>query len=370
MKFCVVLLLMTRGAHSDSNEAGDISFGAKGSHIPEYKSVEELFQEGSLIARALLFKKVPGNIETTFFTDLLNKKDANIGNFIGFSEYDTELKFLTQQKDGEGTYKNVERHGQRSRSSTLLVSGLEIPLFNPIGVLYDANKSTIRAYMLTDSHTSFQYDHDGFYTVTKDKAKFEPIISRNLFIEKYREFRKWRDSLTEDEAIQKHVLWKHNEVIGNFFPNSLVGIVADAKTDGKKLKLLALHQYLKTQKNLDLPMIIMDKGKIELWIPNLQEIDLLANGIPELLNSNSCLPTLKKQPMQIQNNIYQAFLKALGYQLSKSLRNKLDKDKNFTWKISKGDLVKIDTRDDHDKLENVQSLSMFSLGKKIAKGKP
>ena len=48
----------------------------------------------------------------------------------------------------------------------------------------------------------------------------------------------------------------------------------------------------------------------------------------------------------------------------------INKDKNFTWKISKGDLVKIDTRDDHDKLENVQSLSMFSLGKKIAKGKP
>lgn len=166
------------------------------------KDLQEMFQEGQLIARAL-------------YTDV---RFSDEGMRHDLSEIDFEVNTLNSKRLS-GVHENVERHGQRNRSATLLVPDIEMTLFQEVGFLYDADKSTTRGYMLKDAVTTSGMGHGSFYNINQDKEKFEPILSRKEFVKKYQEYRKETDG-TEKEHV------KYNEVLANFTPQSLVGLVA------------------------------------------------------------------------------------------------------------------------------------------------
>ncbi|MCC5791011.1 MAG: hypothetical protein JJT82_00160 [Legionellaceae bacterium] len=94
--------------------------------------LKEMFNEGRFVARAL-------NVSA------LKKGKPDL------TEAENEVRFLNSKKTNEGEHKNVERHGQRGRSATLLVPGVDMTLFNNVGFVYDADQSTIKAYMFYDS---------------------------------------------------------------------------------------------------------------------------------------------------------------------------------------------------------------------------
>jgi hypothetical protein len=223
--------------------------------------LEEMFQEGRFVARA-------------FQVDTLSKGKPKYG------QVEDELKYLNVKKDNEGEHQNVERHGQRGRSGTLLVPGVDMTLFDSVGFLYDADQSTIKAYMFRDSQTMSQINHSNYYNVNIDKKKFEPIISRTEFMDKYREYREklanpeLRDGAKNYELEQSFEAY--NEVLGNFFPESLVSLVGKDSSLETKGKLLFLKNLL-SERGQDLPMVLMDKGQIKVWNPSLHEIAEILN---------------------------------------------------------------------------------------------
>ncbi|WP_232505524.1 T4SS guanine nucleotide exchange effector RalF [Legionella clemsonensis] len=182
----------------------------------------------------------------------------------GFKDLEDELKYLTTTRMN-GTYKNVERNGQRGRCASLIVPGVKMELFTDIGVVYDADKSTIRAYMFHDGMTSISHGHDNFYNASKDKHKFEPFLSRQEFMEKYKEH-------CADPRFNHPRYTKYNEVNGNFFPESLIGLVGKNSNFDTKLKLYIAKYYLQNQHHLDLPMTLMVGGKVRIWKPDRSEI--------------------------------------------------------------------------------------------------
>jgi hypothetical protein len=200
------------------------------------RSITELFQEGSLVARMLYTRNQVIKNSTHPFS-------------LNVDSVSEELSYLTQEKHGEGIHQNVERHGQRNRSATLLVPGVEMSLFSDVGLLYDADKSTIRAYMYKDSGTVSQLNHDKFYNNAIDRHKFEPFLSRGDFIKSYK---KWVDNQKFDHG--------YNEVMGNFYKDGLVGIIANAPDIQSKMAILIIKEKMKREQGIDLPMVYLDNG--------------------------------------------------------------------------------------------------------------
>lgn len=77
-------------------------------------------------------------------------------------------------------------------------------------------------------------------------------------------------------------------------------------------------------------MVILNNGQIIIWTPDLRGVAKLANSIPEIVNKMR--PTLKAAPYEKQAVVYQEYLKILGYQLQKKLKD---------WKITASDLAPI-----------------------------
>ncbi len=249
------------------------------------KQIQELFQEGNLVARSLY-------VGNTTVNNSEVKSD--------FQEFENELKFLGNNRK-DGNYKNVEREGQRNRSATLLVPGVDMTLFADIGLLYDADKSTIKAYMYHDSVTTSQVNHEKFYNVNEDKAKFEPILSKKDFLNKYKDYR-----AATDNTNKEHV--KYNEVLGNFFPESMCGLVAKDNSPDNKLKLLEAKQLLSEKHGVDLPMIIMDRGKVNVWQPDLNELSGLLN-----YSKTKIEKIATKDIGESKESLLQSFIKNLGF---------------------------------------------------------
>ena len=164
--------------------------------------IQEMFREGNLIARALYSGS---NIDNT-------------NNHIGYNleEFNQELSFLHSTKPNEGIHNNVTRNGSRNRSATLLTPNVRMDLFHDIGFLYDADKSTIRGYMFHDSVTTSGGLHDEFYNINTDKSKFEPVLSKKEFLDKYQSYRENTDNTSNEHT-------QYNEVLGNFFSESITG---------------------------------------------------------------------------------------------------------------------------------------------------
>jgi len=248
------------------------------------REIQELFKEGNLVARALRLPTKKGDV------------------VYDLSEFANEWRFLNTKKSEEGLHSNVERYGQRNRSATLLVPDVDMTLFSDIGLLYNADKSTIRGYMYHDAVTaSGTTQHDNFYNINVDKDKLEPIISKKEFLGKYREYR-----TTADRSARGHV--KYNEVLGNFFPESLTGLVAQKNTPENKLKLLAAKHYFLMQNISDLPMVIMDKGKVKTWSPDLAEISKLLEYSKAKIAQEA-----SKHPDKTKEQLLTEYASSLGY---------------------------------------------------------
>lgn len=125
--------------------------------------------------------------------------------------------------------KCLKRKGQRNRSATLLIPDVRMDLFSEIGLLYDGDKSTIRAYMYHDSKTLSGTLHNNFYNLGVDKNKFQPIIAIKKFLKEYKQYKKRTDGTQYEHT-------NYNEVLCNFFPESLTDLVANSNTVVNKLK--------------------------------------------------------------------------------------------------------------------------------------
>ena len=114
------------------------------------KQLQELFEESNIIART-------GRIED-------------------------ETKYLYQYRQ-DGYYKNIEREGNRGRSATLLVPDVNISLFfTGIGLLYNANDSTIRHFMPHDFWSDNARRTEDFFNVRLDNKKFVKTHSKEKFL--------------------------------------------------------------------------------------------------------------------------------------------------------------------------------------------
>lgn len=216
------------------------------------KDLQEMFQDGQLIARAL-------------YTESDRKQKA----LFNLNFFEEELSHLHSSKK-DGTHKNVERAGQRNRSATLLVPDVRMDLFHDVGFLYDADKSTVRGYMFHDGTTlspSPDFDKE-FFNLNIDKSKLEPILSREAFIKKYKEYRERTDGTSQEHT-------SYNEVLGNFYPESLAGLVSQRDTPQNKLKLLSLKNMVYEKHGIDLPMTFLNNGKMVSWQPSLKEVEEL-----------------------------------------------------------------------------------------------
>lgn len=195
------------------------------------KELQELFKESNIIART-------GRIED-------------------------ETKYLYQyHQDGE--YKNVERAGNRGRSATLLVPDANISLFHTgIGLLYNANESTIRYFMPHDFWTDNARRTDDFFNMKIDIKKFVQTQSKEKFLETYRHFLK--DNPQKD----------YNEIIANLYPKGLIGIALQEDDLQHKVYALASKYYVSEKYNMDLPMTIVKDKQLIPWDPTITEIKKL-----------------------------------------------------------------------------------------------
>ena len=250
--------------------------------------IQEMFREGNLIARALYSGS---NIDNT-------------NNHIGYNleEFNQELSFLHSTKPNEGIHNNVTRNGSRNRSATLLTPNVRMDLFHDIGFLYDADKSTIRGYMFHDSVTTSGGLHDEFYNINTDKSKFEPVLSKKEFLDKYQSYRENTDNTSNEHT-------QYNEVLGNFFSESITGLVCHNDSIENKLKLLQLKHTLVAEKGLDLPIVMMNNGKIHTWNPTLNEISTLLDESKPLISKLETTGKSKEEYLQ-------EFAKNLGFRVN------------------------------------------------------
>jgi hypothetical protein len=174
--------------------------------------------------------------------------------------------------------------------------------------------------MFKDSRTSSQRQHDNFYNIAEDKKKFETIISREKFIEKYKECRKATDGTIYSKAA-------YNEVLGNFFIDSLTGLVARDDTLETKVMLLMLRHHMREKHEADLPMIIMKNGQIQVWEPAKNEIVDIINKLPEvvdrvLLDQKGKLKDISYEGRDFTMQVYVNAARYMGY---KVIPSKFDK---------------------------------------------
>lgn len=263
------------------------------------EKLEEMFQDGRLIARIL-------------FVDPFSNVPAKAA--------EDEYAYLYTERASDGIHQNVSRHGQRNRSASLIVPDVDMSLFGPVGFLYDADQSTIKAYMFRDAQTVSQTNDKNYYNINIDKHKFEPILSRKDFMVKYREYiQKVNNPSLRVEDDHKN--WKleealidepYNEVLGNFFPQSLVGLVGRDASRESKLGLLVLKNTL-SQRGEDLPMILLEQGQVMAWTPNLAEIANLINDSKKAL-----MFTAKKKNVKPEEQLKE-FAMHLGFTLPNNL---------------------------------------------------
>ncbi|ABE05002.1 ankyrin repeat domain-containing protein [Rickettsia bellii] len=182
------------------------------------KQLQELFEESNIIART-------GRIED-------------------------ETKYLYQYRQ-DGYYKNIEREGNRGRSATLLVPEVNISLFfTGIGLLYNANDSTIRHFMPHDFWTDNARRTEDFFNMRLDNKKFVQTHSKEKFLKTYKNFLK--DNPQKD----------YNEIIANLYPKGLIGIALQNDDLEHKLYALEAKYYVSEKYNMDLPMTIVKNKKL------------------------------------------------------------------------------------------------------------
>lgn len=251
------------------------------------QELQEMFSEGNFIARALYS---PG------------MKEAEGRVSYDMQEFHNELNFLNSKKL-DGVHGNVERDGQRNRSATMLVPGVNMDLFMDIGLVYDGDKSTIRGYMFHDSVTVSGMQHTDFYNLKDDKHKLEPIISKRDFMNKYVEY--WNKT---DDTAAEHT--KYNEILANFFPESVAGLVGKNDSPETKLKLLSAKHIMQENYGYDLPMTIMKRGKIEVFEPSFEEV-------AELLNSKyyEIQKIVQRNPQTTMEESIKSFASNIGFNL-------------------------------------------------------
>ncbi len=251
------------------------------------QELQEMFHEGNFIARAL-YSSGMQEVDGQFAYDM--------------QEFHNEDDFLVTKKV-EGVHENVERDGQRNRSATMLVPGVNMDLFMDIGLVYDGDQSTIRGYMYHDSVTVSGTQHGEFYNIKDDKSKLEPIISKRDFMDKYRDYRESTDG-TDKEHTQ------YNEVLANFFPESVAGLVGKDNSNETKLKLLAAKHIMQKEYGYDLPMTIMEKGEVKIFEPTLEEV-------AELLNSKfaEVEKVIEKNPEKTREEVISSFANNIGFDL-------------------------------------------------------
>lgn len=254
----------------------------------------DMFQEGRFVARAL-------------------QADPWFRGKAKSDQAEDEIKYLNVKKYQEGEHANVERHGQRGRSGTLIVPEVEMTLFDSVGFLYDADKSTIKAYMFKDSQTMSQALYDEYHNINIDKKKFEPILSRKKFIDEYRDYmeKAYNPELRDDKRNYENAEYyeRYNEVLGNFFPESLVGIIGKDTSLETKKKLLHLKTVL-SKHDENMPMVLMDKGQVKVWTPDLNEIANILNH-----QKGEILKYTKENPEANASELLQQYANDLGYQI-------------------------------------------------------
>lgn len=229
-----------------------------------YQELLEIFKDGRLIVRGVKLKSVHG----TGGAEL--------------NDLTKEFEFLKAERTNDGLHANIERSGNRARPATLLVPGVNMELITNVGLAFDSDESTLRAYMFHDSQTITSMNHDDFYNCNSDKHKFEPIISRQDFIRKYRDY-------LQNHSEQAAELGNYNEVIGNFYPHGLKAIVGKDQSFETCLQLLIVRHQAAVN-GYDLPMLIMDQAKILLWqAPKVDIVSILNEYKPVIIKkAGSC----------------------------------------------------------------------------------
>ncbi|MFY9589886.1 ankyrin repeat domain-containing protein [Rickettsia endosymbiont of Halotydeus destructor] len=188
-------------------------------------------------------------------------KESNIIARTG--EVSDETKYLHQYRL-DGDYKNMERDGNRGRSATLLVPDVNISLFHTgIGLLYNADESTIRHFMPHDFWTDNARRTEDFFNMKIDSKKFVQTQSKKEFIKTYKGFLK--DNPQKD----------YNEIIANLYPKGLIGIALQDDDPSHKLSALEAKYYVSEKYGMDLPMTIVKNGKLIPWNPKTTEIGKL-----------------------------------------------------------------------------------------------
>jgi hypothetical protein len=250
--------------------------------------IQEMLQEGNLIARSLYVGRLQQTPEGTVTHD--------------FAEFDKEMQFLHSERRQDGIHSNVERSGQRNRSASLIVPEVPMDLFVEVGLLYNADQSTVRGYMYHDSATTSGTNHhpEKFFNISEDKAKFQPIRSKKEFLDKYKQYR-----AETDRTAREHT--KYNEILANFFPESIAGLVAQTPSIENKILLLEAKQLLSEKYGLDLPMVIMEQGRVNTWTPNLTEVSELLNASKESIERLSVNSNRSKE------ELLQKFCSNLGF---------------------------------------------------------
>ncbi|MCC5791010.1 MAG: hypothetical protein JJT82_00155 [Legionellaceae bacterium] len=156
-----------------------------------------------------------------------------------------------------------------------------------------------------------QTNHEKFYNVDIDKRKFEPIISRQEFMEKYKDYmHKAQNAELRDDPSRNYdmaeMLGNYNEILGNFFPESLVALVGKDSSLVTIQNLLLLKNMM-AENGKDLPMTIMDHGNIHVWTPNLQDIAKILN------DSKANIARTAQHNGEPGEKLLADFAKSLGY---------------------------------------------------------
>lgn len=260
--------------------------------------------------------------------------DSLIARIVEPKEEMKQLHIVTQ----DGILGNVERRGNRSRSTTLVSPNTKMRLYSPvhtdytnIGILYDANKVLSRRYGLYDMNTSLlRQKRQHFYNIKFRKLGFygavtsslldrraasnQNIISQKDFLKEYIE------TVTPNMAGPNRGTTDYNEVIANLYPEAMVGILVNNTTkrpipglnrrveetsieqfnpynQQKEREALENQYYISEKYGYNLPIVVVSAGKVEVLNLDLVNIRHLLNNSVKLgfiIDKNGDITTLNK----------------------------------------------------------------------------
>lgn len=256
------------------NAIGEVRAVASPEEAPNEDTLSELFADNMLINELSPETDLkPKSIEQLFQDDALLVRAFSAGNVFEDLSY-TFLPKLGSLKEELDYMKSEE--GLKNTSSTLIVPNYRVGLYEPLGILFNAETSEIDHICGIDSNSC-----------TDDDGNLSAAANKELIFKSLKELSR---AIKHTDLLQRG---RMNEVNGKFFLKDMTGLVSRTLANSihnavLNLKIRAIQKLISKKHKIDLPIYKYNED-----LGHLKKLATDTNTIQMEIISGKCDPVLR-----------------------------------------------------------------------------